>query len=79
MEAPGYWDNVEKSQEGMKELNILKEEKQKFEDLQGQYEDIETLLEMGYEEIFKCLPEEKQKELLEQKAVFAKMAEIELK
>ena len=79
MEAPGYWDNVEKSQEGMKELNILKEEKQKFEDLQGQYEDIETLLEMGYEEIFKCLSEEKQKELLEQKAVFAKMAEIELK
>lgn len=37
------------------------------------------MLEMGYEEIFKCLPEEKQKELLEQKAVFAKMAEIELK
>ena len=27
------------------------------------------MLEMGYEEIFKCLPEEKQKELLEQKAV----------
>ena len=25
------------------------------------------MLEMGYEEIFKCLPEEKQKELLEQK------------
>lgn len=50
MEAPGYWDNVESSQEGMKELNRLKDEKQKFEDLQGKYEDIETLLEMGYEE-----------------------------
>ena len=50
MEAPGYWDNVEKSQEGMKELNILKEEKQKYESLEQQYEDIETLLEMGYEE-----------------------------
>ena len=37
------------------------------------------MLEMGYEEIFKCLPEEKQKELLEQKELFAKMAEIELK
>ena len=48
MEAPGYWDNVEKSQEGMKELNILKEEKQKYESLEQQYEDIETLLEMGY-------------------------------
>lgn len=34
----------------MKELNRLKDEKQKFEDLQGKYEDIETLLEMGYEE-----------------------------
>ena len=50
MEAPGYWDNVEKSQEGMKELNILKEEKQKYESLEQQYEDIETLLEMGYGE-----------------------------
>lgn len=36
------------------------------------------MLEMGYEEIFKCLPEEKQKELMEKKAVFARMAEIEL-
>lgn len=50
MEAPGYWDNVERSQEGMKELNGLKEEKEKYESLEGQYEDIETLLEMGYEE-----------------------------
>lgn len=36
------------------------------------------MLEMGYEEIFKCLPEEKQKELVEKKTVFARMAEIEL-
>lgn len=50
MEAPGYWDDVEKSQAGMRELNSLKEEKESFESLQGQYEDIETLLEMGYEE-----------------------------
>ncbi len=50
MEAPGYWDEVERSQAGMKELNSLKEEKESFEGLQSQYEDIETLLEMGYEE-----------------------------
>ncbi len=50
MEAPGYWDNVERSQAGMKELNGLKEEKQNYENLRQQYEDIETLLEMGYEE-----------------------------
>ena len=36
------------------------------------------MLEMGYEEIFKCLPEEKQKELMGKKEVFARMAEIEL-
>ena len=50
MEAPGYWDDVERSQAGMKELNSLKEEKERVEVLQSQYEDIETLLEMGYEE-----------------------------
>lgn len=33
---------------------------------------------MGYEEIFKCLSEEKQKELTDKKADFAKKAEIEL-
>lgn len=37
-----------------------------------------SMLEMGYEEIFKYLPEEKQKELMGKKAVFARMAEIEL-
>ena len=36
------------------------------------------MLEMGYEEIFKCLPEEKQKDLVGKKTVFARMAEIEL-
>ena len=50
MEASGYWDDVERSQAGMKELNGLKEEKSTFEELKSQYEDIETLLEMGYEE-----------------------------
>lgn len=50
MEAFGYWDDVERSQAGMKELNGLKEERDMFAGLQSQYEDIETLLEMGYEE-----------------------------
>ena len=63
MEAPGYWDQVEQSQADMRELNTLKEEKQKFEDLQGQYEDIETLLEMGYEEDDPSLIPEIQSEL----------------
>ena len=63
MEAPGYWDDVERSQVGMKELNSLKEEKESFESLQGQYEDIETLLEMGYEENDASLIPEIQEEL----------------
>ena len=50
MEAPGYWDNTEKSQEGMRELKNLKDEAETYESLQRQYEDIETLIEMGYEE-----------------------------
>ena len=63
MEAPGYWDEVERSQAGMRELNSLKEEKERFESLQGQYEDIETLLEMGYEENDASLIPEIQEEL----------------
>ena len=63
MEAPGYWDNVERSQAGMKELNSLKEEKEIFESLKSQYEDIETLLEMGYEENDATLIPEIQEEL----------------
>lgn len=63
MEAPGYWDDVEHSQAGMKELNSLKEEKESFESLQRQYEDIETLLEMGYEENDASLIPEIQEEL----------------
>jgi peptide chain release factor 2 len=50
MEAPGYWDNTEKSQEGMRELKNLKDEAEDYRDLQQKYEDIETLIEMGYEE-----------------------------
>ena len=37
MEAPGYWDNPEKSQEGMKELKNLKDEAEDYAALQQQY------------------------------------------
>lgn len=50
MEAPGFWDNPEKSQESMKELKNLKGTMDTYSQLVGEYEDIETLLEMGYEE-----------------------------
>lgn len=50
MEAPDFWNNPEKSQEVMKELKSLKNTIDIYGKLQGEYEDIETLLEMGYEE-----------------------------
>lgn len=50
MEEPGFWDDPEKSQNGMKELKSLKSVVESFEDLENGYQDILTLLEMGYEE-----------------------------
>ena len=50
MEAPDFWEDPEKSQECMKELKSLKGTLDTYSQLKGEYEDIETLLEMGYEE-----------------------------
>lgn len=50
MEEPGFWDNPDQSQEAMKELKGLKTTVEKFAKLKGDYEDIETMIEMGYEE-----------------------------
>lgn len=50
METSDFWDNAEKSQAAMKELKSLKDSIEGFEQLSREYEDIETLIEMGYEE-----------------------------
>lgn len=50
MEEPGFWDNAEKSTKLMKDLNSLKSSVGRFDSLKRQYEDIETLIEMGSEE-----------------------------
>lgn len=50
MEAPDFWDDTEVSQEKMKELKSLKDDVETYAHLSEQYEEIETLLEMGYEE-----------------------------
>ncbi len=50
MEAPGFWDDTEHSQVYMKELKNLKDCIETFQELETGYEDIQTLLEMGYEE-----------------------------
>lgn len=49
MEAPGFWDNPDVSNEKMKELKNLKDTADTMNDLRGRYEDIETLIEMAYE------------------------------
>ena len=50
MEAPGYWDNPQNSQEGMKTLKALKDDVQTYHRLKEQYEEIELLIDMGYED-----------------------------
>jgi len=50
MESPGFWDDATKSQAATRELNTLKEIVGSYEKLANQYEDLQTLLEMGYEE-----------------------------
>lgn len=50
MEEPGFWDDPEKAQKQNKELSDLNSVIDGFKELENAYEDIETLLEMGYEE-----------------------------
>ena len=50
MEEPGYWDDASKSAEGMKLLATLKEDVATYQKLKDQYEEIELLIDMGYEE-----------------------------
>lgn len=50
MEAPGFWDDPDISNRKMKELKNLKDIVDTINGLESQYEDIETLIEMGNEE-----------------------------
>ncbi|MCR2046694.1 peptide chain release factor 2 [Acetatifactor muris] len=50
MEAPGFWDDPDSSNQKMKELKELKNVVEGCKKLFTQYEDILTLIEMGYEE-----------------------------
>lgn len=50
MEAPGFWDEPERSNKLMKQLKDLKSTVEICERLEGQYEDVETLIQMAYEE-----------------------------
>lgn len=50
MEAPGFWDDPDRSNKQMKELKNLKDTVEQYNKLSTQYEDILTLIELGYEE-----------------------------
>lgn len=50
IEAPGFWDDPERSNQKMKELKNLKDTVGECDKLSTQYDDILTLIDMGYEE-----------------------------
>lgn len=50
MEAPEFWDDPERSNQKMKELKNLKDTVGECDKLSTQYDDILTLIDMGYEE-----------------------------
>lgn len=61
MEEPTFWDEPDRSNKLMKELKTLKGCVEQCRSLKGQYEDIETLIEMGYEaEDVEMIPEIRQ-------------------
>ncbi|MCC8025252.1 MAG: peptide chain release factor 2 [Clostridium sp.] len=50
MEEPGFWDNPEKSTKMVREAKNLKDEVDTFRKLEQDYEDIQVMIQMGYEE-----------------------------
>ncbi|MCM1123864.1 MAG: peptide chain release factor 2 [Eubacterium sp.] len=50
MQAPDFWDDPEKSNQKMRESKSLKDIVDTMNALSGQYDDILTLIEMGYED-----------------------------
>ena len=50
MEAPDFWEQPELSQKKMKQLKSIKDDMEAYNALKTQFEDMETLIEMGYEE-----------------------------
>ena len=50
MESPGFWDDPERSNKQMKELKNLEDTVKRYHNLASSYDDMLTLIEMGYEE-----------------------------
>lgn len=58
MEAPDFWENAEKAKDHMQVLKSLKSTVENYNKIKVLYEDIETLIEMGYEENDESIVEE---------------------
>lgn len=63
MEEPNFWDHPESAQKLTKELGALKDSVNICSRLEEQYQDIETLIQMGYEENDESLIPEIREEL----------------
>ena len=50
MEEPGFWDEPEQSTRMVRESKNLKDEVDTYRALEQQYEDIQVMIQMGYEE-----------------------------
>ena len=50
MEEPGFWDDPETSTRLMRESKNLKDTVESYNKLEQEYEDIQVMIEMGYEE-----------------------------
>ncbi len=50
MEAPDFWERGEEAQDSMRLLKSLKDDIEDYDNMKQLYEDIETMIEMGYEE-----------------------------
>lgn len=50
MEEPGFWDNAERSAKLVQESKNLKDTVDMVHELETQFEDIQVMIEMGYEE-----------------------------
>ena len=50
MEEPGFWDNAERSAKLVQEAKNLKDTVDLYHGLERQFEDIQVMIEMGYEE-----------------------------
>ncbi len=70
MQAPGFWDDPEKSNQKMRESKSLKDTVDTMNALSQQYDDIMTLIEMGYEDNDPAIIPDIEEELREFKETF---------